>query len=264
MPSPFPGMDPFLERPSMWLSAHTLLIAGLIRALNRTLPSTYFARPNERVYVVDEEDRRIYSDSIVIRDPGEVQTENGATSTAIADPPLLLVPTPEEVIETFVEVIRADGNERIVTTIEILSPRNKTKGHKGRTKYLQKQQELLASKSHLIEIDLLRNGPHTVAAPASWLNQHRPWHYVVSLHRGAGNGRFEAWVASIRNRLPRIHVPLDPGDPPTILDLQAVLAECYADGRFEQQINYSRPLPPPPFIQADQEWIEELLRTRKS
>ena len=53
----------------------------------------------------------------------------------------------------------------MVTTIEVLSPRNKTAGSEGRKLYRQKQREILSSDTHLLEIDLLRAGQHTVAAP---------------------------------------------------------------------------------------------------
>ncbi|MGL6094387.1 MAG: DUF4058 family protein, partial [Fimbriiglobus sp.] len=38
MPSPFPGMDPYLEDPTYWGGFHTNLYTGIQRALNQTLP----------------------------------------------------------------------------------------------------------------------------------------------------------------------------------------------------------------------------------
>src|SRR5947209_6759192 len=43
MPSPFPGMDPYLEAPRRWLEFHNHLAAELCAALNRTLDSRYVA-----------------------------------------------------------------------------------------------------------------------------------------------------------------------------------------------------------------------------
>ena len=53
----------------------------------------------------------------------------------------------------------------VITAIEVLSPTNETREHDGRALYLQKQEELLHSQTHLIEIDLLRRGEHTGARP---------------------------------------------------------------------------------------------------
>ena len=52
MPSPFPGMDPYLENPALWPGLHQLVIARALADLNRALPPHYVASMNERVYVV--------------------------------------------------------------------------------------------------------------------------------------------------------------------------------------------------------------------
>ena len=44
MPSPFPGMDPYLEAPSIWPDFHHKLAAELSTELNGSLPSPYYAR----------------------------------------------------------------------------------------------------------------------------------------------------------------------------------------------------------------------------
>ena len=69
--------------------------------------------------------------------------------------------------EIFVEIRTKapDDQERVVTTIEVLSLANKTPGEKGRDLYLRKQREVLDGDIHLVEIDLLRGGTHTTAAP---------------------------------------------------------------------------------------------------
>ena len=83
----------------------------------------------------------------------------------------------------FVE-IRDRQSRALVTVIELLSPSNKASGSQGRRLYQQKQGELLGSKTHLLEIDLLRAGAHTVAAPLDYLVDRGSWDYLVCLHRG--------------------------------------------------------------------------------
>ena len=77
------------------------------------------------------------------------------TAGAVA-PVLVEVPRVDEVREAYLEV-RLTGTATVVTVIEILSPTNKRPG-KGRDLYLEKRQDVLASRTHLVEIDLLRVG----------------------------------------------------------------------------------------------------------
>ena len=51
MPSPFPGMDPWLEQPEVFPDVHDSLISYLREALNATLPAPYFANIATRVWV---------------------------------------------------------------------------------------------------------------------------------------------------------------------------------------------------------------------
>ena len=46
MPSPFPGMDPYLEG-SLWMSVHTDLAVGIARQLNRQIRAALY-RPDRR------------------------------------------------------------------------------------------------------------------------------------------------------------------------------------------------------------------------
>ncbi len=68
MPSPFPGMDPYLENPALWPGLHQLLIAHILGALNSALPQKYVANINERVYVLQSA-RDIYPDVAVLEHP---------------------------------------------------------------------------------------------------------------------------------------------------------------------------------------------------
>ena len=119
----------------------------------------------------------------------------------------------------FIDILSVGDTSRVVTVIEVLSPSNKTAGSEGQQLYITKQQEILQSSTHLIEIDLLRHGDHTVAAPHQSLRQRGAWDYLVCLHRGGQRGRYEVWACSLRQRLPRIRVPLTNGDADVALDI---------------------------------------------
>lgn len=148
-----------------------------------------------------------------------------------------------------------------MTVIELLSPANKTSGHPGREKYRTKQQEMLNSRVHLLEIDLLRRGEHTVAAPLPELEHRGRWDYPVCLHRSTQRWQYEVRPVQLRDRLPQIHVPLAGEDPDVILDFQAVFDRFYDENAYARLLDY-RQDPTPPLGDADRAWAEALLRER--
>lgn len=264
MPSPFPGMDPYLEEPLLWSGVHQGLIGCLRATLNALLPPSYVADVGERLYVVQPQ-RGIYPDVVIVEYPPPPPTMEqgcGEAAVAVADPPLVLTVEPEEVREVFIEILSLRGGERVVTVMEVLSPSNKTAGSQGRELYLAKQREVLESETHLIEIDLLRSGEPTVAVPPEALLQKGlRWDYLVCLHRGGKGRRYEVWPFTVRQRLPRINVPLAEGDPDVVLDLQAVFDRCYDEGAYVRRLDYRRE-PAIPLEGDDAEWANGLLRER--
>ena len=263
MPSPFPGMDPYLEDPSLWPSVHHLLISQIGTTLNKLLPPGYVAAFGERVFVAGP-DRDIYPDVSVKEGVRAGETALASTSraaTAQSDPPWVIAVASDEVVESCVEVRALAENQPVVTTIEVLSPRNKTAGSEGRQLYRQKQREILASDTHLLEIDLLRSGQHTVAAPREALLRRGPYHYLVSLSRGHQRYECEVWGVPLGCRLPRIRVPLAGSDADVILDLQTALEQVYEAGALERVLDYTRP-PTISLAPSDAHWAHELLESR--
>mgnify|MGYP001627140690 CR=1 FL=1 len=49
MPSPFPGMDPYLEAPEIWVDFHNNLASQIQATLNSALSPRYIARLSPRV-----------------------------------------------------------------------------------------------------------------------------------------------------------------------------------------------------------------------
>src|SRR4051794_14564420 len=56
MPGPFPGMDPYLEDPSVWEEFHHVLITEAMYQLSDRLPDGYIAKIQERVKLVSTTD----------------------------------------------------------------------------------------------------------------------------------------------------------------------------------------------------------------
>jgi hypothetical protein len=233
-------------------------------ALNTLLPPPYVADIGERLYVVQPE-RSIYPDVVVIEHPSEapqsVQGAIGASGTAVSDPPWILTLYPVEMREVFIEILTVGDASRVVAVIEVLSPSNKTAGAPGRDLYLTKQRELLGSQTHLIEVDFLHYGDHTVAPPRERLLEQGMWDYLVSLHRGSQGHRYEVWAVTLRQRLPRIRVPLTDDAPDIVLDLQMIFDRCYDAAAYARRLDYHRE-PPLSLSQDNAAWVTALLRER--
>ena len=164
--------------------------------------------------------------------------------------------------EGVIHILDRARNMRVVTVIEVLSPSNKEPHAKGWELYRQKQGEILRRDVHLVEIDLLRAGEYTLAPPYHVLvgEVGAQWHYMMSIRRADEPENFLLYPRTIRERLPRIPVPLAIGDREVCLDLQAVLDQCYEDGAYEDIVDYRRDPPPPPLSADDLEWLYLRLR----
>ena len=217
--SPFPGMDPYLEEPSLWGGVQTRLMTAIADDLAERLAPHFFVGLEERVSVVGDGEAR----------------------------PL----QPVERRERYVEV-RDPASRRVITTIEVLSPVNKTPGDESRERFLGKRATLMAADANWIEIDLLRAGqrPPEVAGQSD---------YYALLWRGRAAVAFEVWPVDLRDRLPTIIVPLRPPIDETTLDLQTLLAGVYRRGRYADSLDYDQS-PPPPRLRPAAAWAEERIR----
>ena len=262
MPSPFPGMNPYLESAGDWKDFHDSMIYTMRAALIRALPGNYFAAIEERVYILpDEKHTYLYDVGVTRRSKlGEIPSRGGAALAEAIDAPFHVGQYLEEAREPYIEIRSDKGRGPIVTAIELLSPTNKD-GRPGRESYFNKQRDLLESGTHFIEIDLLRAGTHTVAVPLELLPKKIERDYLVCLHRGGTGEDFDVWPNRLRNRLPRIAVPLDEGVPDVALDLQACLERCYEDADYGRRIDYMK-VPVPPLSPEDTEWADALLREK--
>ncbi len=261
MKSPFPGMDPYLEDPALWPGLHDKLIYNLVETLNGVLPDDYVADMQHRLYVAYRH-AQIVPDVLTTTDRDRIREPAIRAATAVlsrTDTPAILVAPPEEVSESFVEIRHLAAPKRVVTVIEILSHSNKTPGSEGRASYLLKQRDVLSSDVHLLEVDLLRKGEHTLAAPfSSIVAEFGTWDYLVSVCRSPDRWRHELHLRTVRQSLPCIAVPLANADPDVRMDLQDVFTRCYAAGAYRRQVDYRR-TPYFALNEADAKWAETLL-----
>ncbi len=267
MPSPFPGMDPYLESPLHWRDVHHRLAVEISRRLSSRLAPRYVARLETRLvaFSPDEEEISVlYPDVEVaqreLRDLAVETYEMGtdiadigpASGDAISPSPLVLRVIMPEQIELITVEIRDAAQGRLVTAIEILSPVNKRSG-KGLEEYRAKRATVLSAHAHLLEIDLLRKGtrpPRLIGLP--------PSDYFIFLTRAERRGVTETWPLSVRDPLPVVPVPLLPGDDDVSLNLSHALQTIYDEARYDLSIDYNQP-PVPPLSEEGAAWVQALL-----
>lgn len=253
MPSPFPGMDPFLEEPARWSGVHSRLINTISDMLADRVSPNFFVEIEERVYIAEAGDltrQQIVPDVFLIEGQRGEATVTAARITA----PTLIEPLEElEIRDRYIEIHDTRTRE-VVATLEVLSPFNKAPGTQGREAFMRKRQAVMASSAHWIEIDLLRAGerPREVSGASD---------YYALLKRGQTHGPFEVWYIDLRDRLPTIAVPLRPPFDDAALDLQAVCETIYTRAHYAESIDYTRRIPGPPLLPADQLWSETRVQT---
>jgi hypothetical protein len=257
-------MDPFLEHPAIFPGVHDGFIAYLREALQARLPEPYYAEIGSRIWV-EVSQRPIQPDANVLkqRDVPEREMSAGqATATVPRTQPVVVTVPFDEARETYLEIFTRDDREQLVTSIEVLSFSNKTPGERGRELYLQKQRELLESKVHLVEIDLLRGGLHTTAVPKNRaVEKTGAFDYHVCIHRFDRIEDFLVYPIKMNERLPEIAIPLLPADPPVPIDLQAVFDRCYDTGPYRRRVRYEDGAVPP-LLPQQAAWAAEVLMKR--
>ncbi len=260
MPSPFPGMDPYLEQ--RWLDVHTALIAGCRNRLNERLPTDLAAAAEERILVEAEDGPdHAYGPDVQVLEGRGPRVEGGGVAVAVqaetaVDAPIRLVVDMEPATERFVRIVEAAGG-RLITIIEFVSPSNKT-GH-GLRMFRAKRKELLAANVNFVEIDLVREG--------DWVGLLRPhaWpglkftQYRAAVRRPDEPEAVYYYPMPIRAPLPEIVIPLREKDPEVRLPLQPLVDDAYLNGRYERRIDYTRPCVPP-LEGEDDQWADELLK----
>jgi len=273
MPSPFPGMDPYLEAPDIWPDFHDALAAAIRDQLNRTLPRPYYARLEMRPeigIIGTEEPRRIVPDVTVVR-PLSPEGESRGTGVAVADRPRAEVSpsvrmrVPNEPLKHHVVEIRdASRGHALVTLIEIASPSNKRPGPDRRA-YEARQRDVLDSDTSLVELDLLRSGEALVGGPAIIESarrlQPRP-DYLVGVSRAWQRGAdldYELFPIRLEETLPCIPVPLRKGEAEVPLDLQYAFRQAYDGGPYARgAVDYGGP-PDPPVRPELVDWLTTCL-----
>jgi hypothetical protein len=247
-------MDPYLERPDLWPNVHSSLIVALRDDLAPRLRPNYYVSIEERTYLLEPGGNlafSIYPDAAVIGQAGPTyQVSDGSSQVVEVE-----LPMPEQIRETYLEIREVADDKNVITVIEILSPTNKRLG-KGREIYEQKRMVLLGTKTHLVEIDLLRAGesPAMRGGPSS--------HYHLLISRWQERPTATLLPFSIRQSIPTFNLPLREGDEEPLLDVGHLLHNLYDRAGYDLRLDNSVE-PEPPITAEDLTWIKDHLEKGK-
>src|SRR4051812_17016588 len=95
MPSPFPGMDPYLEEPTIWPDFHTSLFVELKKSLNGVLPPGYVAKIDRYVWIHEpsaEERVRLGKPDTYVASLDVVPASGGGATTTLHPPATVVMP----------------------------------------------------------------------------------------------------------------------------------------------------------------------------
>ncbi|WP_165226753.1 DUF4058 family protein [Aquisphaera insulae] len=248
MPSPFPGMNPYLERDDVWPDFHHRFLDRIAEAIADQIDPRYLVKIEEHLYVQD-------SPGLPHRagpraDIGVERAERGegpAAGLAVLEAPTrITIPWPDVETQAYLE-IRDRSSRGLVTVLELLSPTNKGR---HRDQHVRKRDQVLVSTASLVEIDLLRGG-EPMPSPD------RPdCDYSVVVSRAEKRPEADFWPIGLRDSLPIIPIPLRAPDRDAILRLQDLFHRVHDAGRYARYV-YDTP-PGPPLCANDARWATEI------
>ncbi len=255
MPSPFPGMNPYLEQADVWTDFHETLIVAIRDSLRTQLDPRYIVKIDEQLYIHEPPAPKRFLGR------ADLAATRAGTKPARRSRGAAVLEAPETVelggvdLERLARVeIRDRAGRQLITAIEVLSPTNKYAGP-DREQYEKKRLEVLWSPAHLVEIDLLRGGPRmpVVGATAS--------DYGVLVSRAEQRPRAGFWPVSLRDPLPVIPIPVSAPEPDARLDLQQQLHHCYDSAGYHTYIYDGSPSPA--LSDEDAAWAERVVKAAR-
>lgn len=252
MPSPFPGMNLYLEQEDVWLDFHDSMLPAIRDAVTPQVRPDYIVKIEQQVFIHEPD-----ANELIFLGKGDVRlsqgrharTRSGGAATATAAPTRIRIPSVQFEQHLFLE-IRDRKNRELVTVLEMLSPANKKSGP-DREQYLAKRGKLLRGNVHFIEIDLLRGWPRMPMEPEIACD------YCILVSRVEERPEASLWPLKLRDRLPKLPIPLRAPRPDANVDLQQILNDVYDRAGYADYLYED--LPVPRLSRRDASWAKSLL-----
>jgi hypothetical protein len=251
MPSPFPGMNPYLEQADVWDDFHQSFLTEMRNHIAAQAGRKYIVKLEAKVYL-----HEVGSDERAFLGRGDIglshagSEENGGAAVDVIEAPVLVsIPEVDQARSSYIE-IRDRERRTLVTVIEMLSPTNKYSGP-DREAFLAKRQNFIHSPLSYVEIDLMRGGPRMP------IKEMTACDYCYFVHRAVDRLVAGFWPLRLREPLPPIPVPLRYPDADLSLDVQALIHTVYDAAHYENYIYAGRP--EPPLSPPDAEWARQLI-----
>lgn len=266
MSSPFPGMDPYLEKNPIFHELHTQMLSEAQAKLQPQLRPKYVARLERHLSEGSVWDSPAELISLAGKEP-DLTVASATPAPQLESTATLPAPTASATQELDADELALRKQRRIViyvrtqprqavASIELLSPSNKAAGTVGQARYLEKRSSALHGGLHWIEIDLLRGGqrpPLSVTLP-------QPSDYLAYVVQATPTGwKYFVYAWGLRDPLPLVPIPLL-GSDQALLDLGACFRAAYDRIAADDEADYADLPSPPPLRPDDLAWAEALLR----
>lgn len=254
MPSPFPGMNPWLEQDDAWEDFHHSFILAARTALAMQVRPNYIVKVEEHLYIheLPDDARRLIGRADVSLARSQWPAQEPIAAGTLQAPVQGMVPLSVDIERSVYLEIQDRYTRELVTVVELLSPTNKKSGP-DREQFLAKRRRLLMSGVHCVEIDLLRGGPRLPVEGLPACN------YYALVSRAEERPRVDLWPVRLSDPLPEMAIPLRPTDGDARLDLQETLHRVYDAAGYEDYIYAGQPQPP--FRPEEAEWARQFLPT---
>jgi hypothetical protein len=246
MPSPFPGMNPYIEQPAVWQDFHTRFMVLAAELIGVQVEPRYFVKVEEHLFVHERS-----ADERGGQGAANIAKAVGTTATTPSAPATVFIPDGvDEVPQRYLE-IRDRQKRQVVTVLELLSPSNKDPNG-DREQYWKKTRLLLSRTAvGLVEIDLLRGGPRL-----PWVDMPKCDYYAL-VSCPEEQPRVDFWPFQLRESLESIPIPLRAGEPKPTLDLKAMTHRIYDAGLYRLFIYGTDQ--EPPLSTDDAVWATQIL-----
>jgi uncharacterized protein DUF4058 len=248
MPSPFPGMNPYLEQNDIWQDFHDRFVPALGDELAALVSPHFIVKIEEHLFIHEvESDADEYIGNADINASVTHKPESMSTGV-ITSPMMARVPIMQLERQPYLEI--RDRRDQVLAIIEVLSPSNKKSGP-FRRQFIYKRNQVLATWASYVEIDLLRGGERMPLEPPPVTD------YCVLVSRYEDRPDIGFWPIALRDPLPTIPIPLPEPVSNAKIDLQKVLNTVYDRAHYKDHLYRGKPNPP--LSAGDAAWAQSLI-----